>query len=45
VEPSVKQKPEVQIPKYRGLVGTGRTIIAEEGVKTLYNGLGAGLQR
>lgn len=31
--------------KYKGLVGTTRTIIAEEGARTLFSGLTAGLHR
>lgn len=33
------------VPKYRGLIGTGRTIIAEEGGLALFKGLTPGLQR
>ena len=32
-------------PKYKGLIGTTGTIIAEEGPLALWNGLSAGLQR
>jgi solute carrier family 25 (mitochondrial uncoupling protein), member 8/9 len=32
-------------PKYHGFVGTMATITREEGFRTLYNGLTAGLQR
>jgi len=38
-------KPEIQLPKYRGIVGTTKTIIAEEGVATLFHGLTAGIHR
>lgn len=31
--------------KYRGLIGTTRTVIAEEGAGALWNGLIAGLHR
>ena len=32
-------------PKYRGIVGTTRTIVSEEGASALYQGLAAGLHR
>ena len=32
-------------PKYNGLVGTVKTIVAEEGFTSLYKGLTPGLQR
>lgn len=35
----------VAAPTYNGLVGTLGTIVKQEGVKALYNGLSAGLQR
>lgn len=44
-QPSAKMPAEKQLPKYRGLIGTTRTVIAEEGVFTLYNGLTAGIHR
>ena len=31
--------------KYRGLIGTTRTVISEEGAGALWNGLTAGLHR
>ncbi|XP_058465304.1 dicarboxylate carrier SLC25A8-like [Malaya genurostris] len=37
--------PVVQHVQYRGLVGTITTITRQEGFRTLYNGLSAGLQR
>lgn len=33
------------MPRYRGLVGTVKTIAAEEGSSSLFAGLSAGLQR
>lgn len=39
----VQEKPTMNLPKYRGLIGTGKTIIAEEGALTLFNGLNAGI--
>lgn len=38
-------KTELAGPKYRGLIGTTRTIVAEEGARTLFSGLTAGLHR
>ena len=32
-------------PKYNGLFGTMRTIVAEEGARSLFSGLTAGFQR
>jgi solute carrier family 25 uncoupling protein 8/9 len=32
-------------PKYRGLIGTASTVVSEEGVLALYNGMTAGLHR
>lgn len=32
-------------PRYVGLIGTVRTIAAEEGARSLFNGLTAGFQR
>lgn len=32
-------------PKYRGIFGTTRTIVAEEGTRALFQGLTAGLHR
>jgi len=39
------QPKEIIQPKYRGLVGTTRTIVAEEGATALFGGITAGLQR
>lgn len=36
---------EGEVPKYNGLVGTAKTIAAEEGSLALWNGLTPGLQR
>lgn len=36
---------EGQVPRYKGLFGTVRTIAAEEGTQSLFAGLSAGLQR
>ena len=41
----VEIKPEAIKPRYNGLVGTVKTIIAEEGFSSLYKGLTPGLQR
>ena len=45
LETSEPNPKEVFEPKYNGLVGTTRTIVAEEGTLALWNGLSAGLQR
>ena len=37
------EKLQANAPKYRGLVGTGRTIVAEEGGLALFKGLTAGI--
>lgn len=41
----LQKKVEGQIPRYRGLIGTVNTIAAEEGYRSLFAGLSAGLQR
>ena len=33
------------MPKYRGLIGTAKTVASEEGTLALWNGLTPGLQR
>lgn len=35
----------MQVPKYAGLIGTTRTVVAEEGGRALFQGLTAGLHR
>lgn len=44
VAPKIEKPVNVQ-PQYRGLFGTIATIAREEGPRSLYNGLSAGLQR
>ena len=39
----MRQPRELELPKYRGLVGTGKTIVAEEGVAALWNGVIPGI--
>lgn len=39
------EPPKVFEPKYVGLIGTTRTVVADEGVLALWKGLSAGLQR
>lgn len=41
----IQKTPEGQKPRYVGLMGTAKTIAAEEGALALFGGLSAGLQR
>ena len=41
----IQKTPEGQKPRYSGLIGTAKTVAAEEGVQALFGGLSAGLQR
>jgi len=41
----IQQTPAGEIPRYNGIMGTVKTIAAQEGPLSLFGGLTAGLQR
>ena len=41
----LQKTPEGEVPRYNGLLGTMKTIAAEEGATALFGGLAPGLQR